>query len=344
MPRLLPLAAGLLALTAAANGPPPAGIAPKTVALRQPGGTLAEAIAQVRTQTGIAVDGPPGADTTPCRVALDRVPFWQALDQIADRTDTRIALRDRGRTIALVKRSAPPTPASVDGPFRVAVSKVESRYDFDTGSAVTDITLDVHWEPRFPVFRLDAQPTVTTVADDRGGRITAHTAKGKATPRGFLHATTVRLTGVPRAASRLTHLAGTFTVTAAERMLPFVFDDLTAAATKEREGVSVALHPPRAIDGLWEFRLDLTYPPTDIEFESFESWVTENRLRLTGPNGQTVTPTDYDIPEQGRRVVAVYRFPTTAVPDPKGWTATYETPSPLVEFPVRFDLKDIPLP
>ena len=104
------------------------------------------------------------------------------------------------------------------------------------------------------------------------------------------------------------------------------------------------LHPPRRIDGLWEYLLELTYPPTAIEVESFESGVTENRLRLTGRAGQTATPTDFDIPEQGRRVVAVYRFTGSSMTSPKGWTLTYETPAPLVEFPVRFELKDIPLP
>ena len=32
------------------------------------------------------------------------------------------------------------------------------------------------------------------------------------------------------------------------------------------------------------------------------------------------------------------------VANPKGWQLVYETPAPLVEFPVRFELKDIPLP
>jgi hypothetical protein len=43
-------------------------------------------------------------------------------------------------------------------------------------------------------------------------------------------------------------------------------------------------------------------------------------------------------------VVAVYRFAGSALTSPKGWTLTYETPATLVEFPVRFELKDIPLP
>jgi hypothetical protein len=129
-------------------------------------------------------------------------------------------------------------------------------------------------------------------------------------------------------------------------MLPFAFDDLAAATptAKEQAGVAVTLHPLQRVGKFWEAKLELTYPEDQPQFESFESWLTENRLRLTGPTGQSVETADYDFPEQGRRTVAVYRFPAATFANPKGWTATCETPSPLVEFTVPFELKDIPLP
>lgn len=340
MPRLLPFAVlGLLIAD-----PPHTPIPPKTVTLRQPSGTVAAALADVQEQTGLTVELPADVAATPISVSIDRVPFWQAIEQIADRTGTRIALRERGRRVSLVKRNTNPEPSSVEGPFRVAATMVEARRDLTTGTTSTDVTLDLHWEPRFPVFRVDVHPTLTAVSDDHGSTITAAGSRGKTPSRGFLHTTSVRLTGVPRSATTLTRLAGTFTVTAAERMLPFVFDNLTTTETKELEGITVTLHPARRISDLWEFRVELTYPPSDIVFESFESWVTENRLRLTGPQGRTAMPTDFDVPEQGRRVVAVYRFPAVTVANPKDWTATYETPSALVEYPIAFDLKSIPLP
>ena len=45
----------------------------------------------------------------------------------------------------------------------------------------------------------------------------------------------------------------------------------------------------------------------------------------------------------------MYRFkedPTKGLTNPtaKGWSLVYETPAPLVEFRVPFELKDIPLP
>jgi hypothetical protein len=322
-------------------------IPPKTVTLNKPDATLADVLGEFRKQTGLAADAPGLDASTPCPAAFHRTPFWSAVGQVAEKTGTRIALGKQGKEIALVKRTGPPAPSSVDGPFRVAVRLMQPRIDFETGKTFTEVTLDVHWEPRFPVFRIDSEPTVTAIADDKGSKLTPITAKAKTPPGGFLYTTTVRIEGVPRSATKLTKLAGTFTVTASERMLPFAFDlgAKLPIVPPPQEGVTAALKRFEKVDDRWEAELELTYPPGQPQFESFESWVTENRARLVAPNkAKSLDPTDYDVPEQGRRVVAVYRFPGNALADRKGWTLVYDTPAPLVEFPVRFELRDIPLP
>lgn len=341
MPRRLAAAVVLAAVAAAPAGPT---IPPRTFTLSKPDATLGTVLGEIRTQTGLAVDAP-GLGGTHFPAAFDKMPFWAAVEQLAAKTGTRIALSQQGREIALVKRTGLQAPSSVDGPFRVVVKQVQPRIDFETGKTFTEVTLAVHWEPRFPVFRIDSEPTITAVADDRGSPLAPVTAKARTAPGGFLYTTTVRVEGVPRDAKKLTRLAGTFTVTAAERMLPFAFDVGGKPSAQEQEGVTVTLRRFEKVDDRWEAELELTYPPGQPAFESFESWVTQNRARLVGPDkAKALEPTDYDVPEQGRRVVAVYRFSGSAIASPKGWTLTYETPAPLVEFPVRFELKDIPLP
>ncbi|HVK19513.1 MAG TPA: hypothetical protein VM533_21440 [Fimbriiglobus sp.] len=346
MPRTPHWFAAIAVLAAVAAGPSGSVISPKTVTLNKPDATLSDVLGELRSQTGLHVAAP-GLSEGPGPVQFDRTPFWTAVEQLAAKTGTRIALGKQGREITLVKRSGPMPPSSVDGPFRVAVRQVQVRTDFESGKTFSEVTLDVHWEPRFPVFRIDSEPAITAVADDRGSRITPATAKARTSPGGFLYTTTVRIEGVPRSATKLTRLAGTFTVTSSERMLPFAFDlgGKTPVTLPAQEGVSATLRRFEKVDDRWEAELEMTYPPGQPEFESFESWVTENRARLVGPDkAKSLDPTDYDIPEQGRRVVAVYRFAGSALTNPKGWTLTYETPAPLVEFPVRFELKDIPLP
>jgi hypothetical protein len=338
----VPLTLAVLAVVAAAPAGP--AIPPKTITLSKPDATLGDVLGEIRTQTGLAVDAP-GLSETPCPAAFEKTPFWAAVEQLASKTGTRITLSQQGREIALVKRTGPQAPLSVDGPFRVVVKQVQTRTDFEAGKTFAEVTLAVHWEPRFPVFRIDSEPAIAAVADDKRSQLTPITAKARTAPGGFLYTTTVRIERVPREAKKLTRLAGTFIVTASERMLPFAFDLGAKPPAHEQEGVAATLRRFDKVDDRWEAELVLTYPPNQPEFESFESWVTQNRARLVGPDkAKVLEPTSYDIPEQGRRVVAVYRFPGGALASPKGWTLTYETPAPLVEFPVRFELKDIPLP
>ena len=244
---------------------------------------------------------------------------------------------------------APPAVASTDGPFRVAVQQVAGRTDFDTGRTTTEVTLLLHWEPRLPVFRVAGEPTLTRVSDDRGDRPRPPPAAARAAPTGCQFVTTVRLAGVPRAATKLTRLAGTFTVTAAEEMLTFRVADLGAGpAAEARGGVSVTAGRPVRVGDRYDLAIDLKYPPPAVEFESFEAgaWLADNRLTLTSPTGRTYTPTSEDIRPAGAGTTVVYRFPaaTPGLDKPAGWSLTYTTPSPLAEYNVGFDLRDIPLP
>ena len=340
-----PLVAVLAALAAAA---PPAGppIPPKTVTLSKPDATLADVLGEIRKQTGLAVDAPGLERAASARSRFDRTPFWTAVEQLAAKTGTRIALGKQGREIALVKRTGPQAPSSVDGPFRVVVQAGATRTDFETGKTYTEITLDVHWEPRFPVFRIDSEPDHDHDRRRRGSAARPVTAKARTPPGGFLYTTTVRVEGVPRAATKLTRLAGTFTVTASERMLPFAFrprrqDAGHAAGAGGRDGDAAAVREGgRPLGG----GSGADVPAGQPEFESFESWVTENRSRLVGP----------DKTLQAGRLRRAGAGPAGGggVPLPrerrrrarKGGRWPMRHPAPLVEFPVRFDLKDIPLP
>jgi hypothetical protein len=342
MTRFILILATVVLIAGVATAQP---IAPKTLTLNAPTGQLGTVLSDVAKQTGITVTAPGLDPHTPCPVSFDKVPFWTALEQIAAKVSARIALAERGRQITLVKRSGPAAPSSVDGPFRVVVKQVVGRLDFETGKAFTEVMLDVHWEPRFPVFRISSEPTITQLAADAGEKLTAITAHAKTPPRGYLYTTTVRLNGVPRAATKLTRLAGTFTVTASPTMLPFLFDLVgKPPLSQTKENVTTTLKRFEKVDNRWEAELELTYPPNGPRFESFESWVTENRARLIAPNkSRSFAPTDSDIPEQGRKVVAVYRFTGLNLANRAGWTLLYETPAPLVEYPIHFELKDIPL-
>jgi hypothetical protein len=127
-------------------------------------------------------------------------------------------------------------------------------------------------------------------------------------------------------------------------MLTFTVPDLIVPKPQTAEGVTVAPQPARWLDALVEFRLALRYPDGHPEFESFESWTANNRCRLVHRDGRTLATDDREESHTGRSVAAAYRFRAADVGDLAGWSLVLDTPGPLREFPVRFTLRDVPLP
>lgn len=344
------------ATTTPAAQPAKSPIPARTVTIDRQNGTLAEVAADLGKQAGIPVELGAGLGKEPCPAKFAGTPFWAALEEVARRTNTRIDHRDGGRVIVLERKEKGDNPvSSVAGPFRTVARMVTAKKYLDIGTTFYDVELELQWEPRFPVFRLDSHPRITKAADDRGTALEARAGTANNAVTGYTHSGSVRLTGLTRESRTIRTLAGSFTVTAAESMLAFRFPDLTAkqpSALPAKQGVTATLKRFERDEKTWEAEIELLYPEGMPAFESFEaaSWLTQNRLRLVSPDGSKVfAPDDYEIPQAGRRVVAVYRFKEDAAkglanPNAKGWSLVYETPSPLVEFRVPFELTDIPLP
>src|SRR5262245_25261506 len=240
----------VLALAGTASAQKPTPIAPKRGSVPA-GGTLEKALAAVKDWSGIPVETAGANLAKPVTLTAQKdVPFWVALDTLAINTGHRITLGGKGQKVALVKHAGLPVAASVDGPFRVVLREVIARRDADTGVVNYELKLDVHWEPRFPVFRIGNQ-SVTAAADDKGSKLTALADPGKVPTSGYLHTATVKLTGIPRAATKITKLEGTFTVTAAEKTIRFAFTDPFKTPVSQTDGaVSATLSRFAKEDGL----------------------------------------------------------------------------------------------
>lgn len=196
---------------------------------------------------------------------------------------------------------------------------------------------------------------VRKVTDVPGSKIEADGGRGQVLPLDATSEMKVRLSGLTRDSDRITALAGVFTVTAAEKMLAFTFEAPGGKlpAEQKQAGVTAAVKRVQKKDDSWEVAVDVTYPPNQPVFQSFEGewWLRDNKLTLYSPAGKAFVIDDYEIPQpdspQPLRVV--HRFKEDATkglgdPTAKGWKIVYETPSPLVEVKVLFELKDIPLP
>ena len=330
----------LLILAVAAALPAADPVPPRTISLKKADASPAD----IGERAGIPVVG---AGTF--KIGVDRMPFWDALEMAASATGQRIVLRDSGRRIALEPRGASLEVSSVSGAFRTVARQVTARLNLETGQTVYDVNLDAHWEPRFPVFRVDAVPTITRATDDRGTKLTTTATKSRSAPIGATHALPVRLHGLTRDSRKINVLAGHYTVVAADRMLAFRFENLTAklpVSLPPKDGVTAILNRVEKDEKTWEVEVELKYPPGGPTFESFEAdaWLSENRMALVSPDQKTFRPDDYE----ARGNVLIYRFKEDAAKGlvniaGKGWAVVYETPAPLKEFAVPFELKDIPL-
>jgi len=354
MHRLAFLTLSLFATVPATAAEPPPPITAKPVTLARTA-TAAEIATAVREQTGIAVDVSGVDPAKKIAASFDKTPFWTAVEKLAADTGCRMAVSRGGRDIALAPLSAGASapPSSVDGPFRVALKEVVARREFDTGRTTYRLQLEATWEPRFPVYLIDGEPNVTRATAD-GKAVVADPPTGRVAATGFTHPLTITLRDVPRSAKQLDELTGSFDVIAAHQLLPFAFDDLTAAkpVVKEQAGGTVTLKPVRHPVGRVEFQLELKYPASHPAMESFEEvWAASNRLRVTDPTGRrNVGPTDYSTDSRGNVVLGTYAFagangrPGPLPADLKGWKAVYETPSPLRKQTVAFRLTGIGLP
>lgn len=328
------------------------GMKPTTVTLKKENTTLAEVAAELSKPThGVAVKVE-RAETAKakCSVAFDGTPFWEALENVADQTKTKLALRDGGRSVVLEPRTGGREVSAVAGPFRIVPRTVTGRLLLDQGLSFHEVELDVHWEPRVPVFRIDSHPKITKAVDDRGTALTAEVGGSRHYPTTSLTDMKLRLTGVTRESKQIALLAGEFRATAAEKMLAISFKTLAGKfpITETDSGVNVTLKSFEKVGGTWDAQLELTYPEGHPSFESFEEqkWLSDNRLRLVAPNGDGYEPDNDDVIASGRRVAATYRFKLVpnANPAGKGWALVCETPGPLTEMKVPFVLKNIPLP
>ncbi len=331
------------------------GLKPTPVTLKKDNTTLGDVAAELSKPTNgaavqVKVEHPETARAK-CSVSFDGTPFWAALESVADQTKTKLALRDGGRSVVLEPRATGREVSALAGPFRIVPRTVTGRLLLDQGLSFHEVELDVHWEPRLPVFRIDSHPKITKAVDDRGIALTAEGGGSRHYPTTSLTDMKVRLTGLTRESKQIALLAGEFRATAAETVFAISFKNLAGKfpITETNSGVNVTLKSFEKIGGTWDAQLELTYPEGHPSFESFEEqkWLRDNRLRLVDPNGQPYEPDNDDVIAAGRRVAATYRFKVLANAKPttdKGWALVCETPGPLMEMKVPFVLKNIPLP
>jgi hypothetical protein len=332
---LLALALAAGPAVAADNSPP----APKQVMFDRtpvPAAALAKAI---KEQTGVDVDVSALDATKLVTPDFSNVPFWTAVEKLAERTGSRIVTTG-GRVVLKPGKLHMPSPSHVSGPFRFAVRESNARGDLQAGTSTYDVTLEVCWEPRLNTYRIDSAPKITAATDDTGKSLSVATGGARTFTSGNIAPLSVRPLGLTRDAKKL-NLTGSIMVTIADELLTFTFDADKPAAVPKQKGVMVTIAKSGTDGTDWFVDVDLRYPPGGATWESNEYyWARNNEMRLLMPKGDAIKADRVDFGEGSIR----YVFKNRAKQVGPGWKLDYRTPGPMREVEVKFDLKDIPLP
>lgn len=321
-------------------------ILPRVATFQSKGATVKTIIDALARQTGLEVDIAGIDGNKALNVVFDKWEFWRVVDTLAEQSGSRVVIGELGKHVQLVPNTAGVKQiSSFDRPFRFSAREIEIRRDLVRGVTIYDLTLEVAWEARLPVCRIDASPVIVKGEDDNGKPISVKPIASRVAVDGVSTLLQVRLEGITRESKQIALLKGSYRVTAAEEMLRYQFIDLgKLPTTSTQNGVGVTVKRIAKEGSFWNVEIDLKYPPDGPVFESFETyWLSRNRIALISPDGKKITTSNEEIDGTSLR----YRFKETAEFKPadlKGWKLEYETTGAMREVRVNFELKGIPLP
>ncbi len=324
---------------------------------------LTEALAQLFKQTGNLVADRRQSKTVPTlKLDLDQVAFWPALDAIAQAAGCGVSTYQSDGQVALVTSAPRPAPVVYQGIFRIVAKKIRVAQDAEAGTHTCTVTLDIAWEPRFEPLYFELAAVQALFSADRNKEEFQASADGQGkinvAGRNALEVD-VPLPAARRSAAKIASLAGHIKLTGPGKMLTFRFAPLKVFKKGEdhleqtQEDVSVRLEAVKASSSLWSVYIDIRNPPGNPQFESYQSWLSNNRISLEKGDGPRRTiwqprPGDELVEkETAAGANIVYGFPISAKEkkgQPSDWALIYQTPGRIVEIDVPFRFKDLPLP
>jgi hypothetical protein len=244
--------------------------------------------------------------------------------------------------------------------FRLAVTRVAASRDLEGTTSVYTATLEVAWEPELRPLLLETRPQGLRVEDDGKREIpVAQEGSSEAPVDGRLSlAFDIPLPALPRSCARIGLLEGKLVAVAPSKMLTFTFDSLArlaeagqggAGRRQVQEGVVCTIRKVTLAPERWSVQVGLNYPPGGKTLESYQSGVVNNEMVLESTDGKRrLASSGYVLDSAtARRAEITYHFLDRGGRGrgrPEDWKLTYRTPAALVEIPIRFSFKDVPLP
>ena len=318
---------------------------------------FAEVIATIEKQTGnklVDFRGQFGqqADAKTAKLALEKAPFWAALDQMLDSVGMTVYQYSGEPGLALVNRASTELPrhnrGTYAGAFRIEATDVTARRDLrDPNGQALRVQVEVAWEPRLaPIALSQSSDAISAVGDN--GQVLAPGSDSEleamVNPGESSVLVPLAFSLPPRAMNKIATLKGNLSVLLPGPVESFRFEKLTAGAKSDqrRGGVKVILDQVRQNNLVWEVRVRVVFDKPGNALESHRNWVLHNEVFLESPDKQRINFAGLETTRQSDNEVGVaYLFDVESI---AGHTFVYETPAVLMSTTVPYELRDIALP
>lgn len=335
-------------------------VAETRVTLKLDDAPLADALKEIEKQTGnrvIDYREQFGQEASEKKLTVDikDKPFWQALDEVLDATNMSPYPYSGEEELALIGREQGSLRrldrAAYAGPFRIEATNVSSQRGLRApDQSGLNMDLEISWEPRLqPMAVSQTAGDLKVVCDD--DRETPVVGEGpafdvEAPPGSHAAEATVTLQLPAREAKTLKSIKGKMTALVAGKVVELKFDELTKAHDVKQEagGVLVTLERVVKNQALWEVHMKVRVGGPGDEADANRGWVLQNLTYLRHKkSGDKVDHAGYETSMQNDREAGLAYF--FELPDDiANYEWVYRTPAAIVNLPVEYELKDVPLP
>lgn len=300
------------------------------------------------------------ADPLTLDVNLSATPFWQALDQVLDLGQLSIyPYGSEGAGVFVVARpkhhSSPKGRVAYAGAFRVEAQRIDASRDLRSGApGVLRLALALSWEPRLtPIAVVHPLASLKATGDD-GEAIAAADSQGQVDVDIQDTSSTIEfelpMQMPPRRITRLASVKGQLQVLLRGPEGEFRFEKLPIDAKGDDEKVqqtrgdaTVSISRVRKNLEVWELTMTARFEHPSRALESHRGWILNNKAVLTDRKGKIIEPGGYEmVGQSGNEVGIKYLFELPQ--GPKGLAFVYTTPVAIIEVPVDYELRDLPLP
>lgn len=320
---------------------------------------LADVLQTIEEQTGNRIDTEqqqiePAVGARTVDVDFDQTPFWQAVDYLLDQSNLNAYFYAGEQALTLVNRVPGQQPytgrISYAGAFRFEPLRVSAVRTFaHPDNAMLRLELLIAWEPRLrPIVLRQPLDKITATAAN-GTQFTPPTTQGELNAEVQRGVSAVQLTLPlelpPRSVDQFTSIQGELKALLLGSREAFRFPEIAAARqTSVRHGdVIVTLDGVRQHNKLWQVQVRIAFAAAEGALESHRDWITDNPCYLVDAAGKRYDNLGLNLTMRTNNEVGfAYLFDLPQ--GPQGLTLVYETPTAIVDLPIKYELKEIKLP